>query len=132
MVGEKYPAPLIGILDIPAEETITIDGQVVTGMSEADRSRARNRLLGFIYQYHHLLPGFTALENVMTPMLIAGIIRNEAEKKAAGFLTEIGLSARLHHSSKQLSGGQNQRVAVALAAKTDRIVRIVAGYIVDS
>lgn len=180
--GKSTLLHMIGILDTPTSGTIAIDGQNVTEMSEAERSQARNRLLGFIFQYHHLLPDFTALENVMMPILIAGKSRSEAEKKSIVILEEVGLSDRLHHFPNQLSGGQNQRVAVAralannpkiiigdeptgnldsrssemvyellrklnrqigqtfilvthderMAQKTDRIVRIVDGKIVDS
>lgn len=121
--GKSTLLHMIGILDTPTRGTIVIDGQDVTQMTEMQRSQARNRLLGFIFQYHHLLPDFTAIENVMMPILIAGKSRNKAEKEATSLLEQVNLSDRLHHYPNQLSGGQNQRVAVARAlANRPRIV----------
>jgi lipoprotein-releasing system ATP-binding protein len=84
-------------------------------MSDKERSEMRNRMLGFVFQYHHLLPDFTALENVIMPLLIAGKNRKEANKIAEKLLKEVGLEDRMDHRPGELSGGQNQRVAVARA-----------------
>lgn len=113
--GKSTLLHMIGILDTPTKGTILIDGQDVTSMDDRQRSSARNKLLGFIFQYHHLLPDFTALENVMMPLLIAGKKKDEATREAEKLLNEVGLKDRLHHFPGQLSGGQNQRVAVARA-----------------
>ena len=106
---------LIGLLDTPSSGTLLIDGRDVTKMSDKERSAVRNRMLGFIFQYHHLLPDFTALENVMMPLLIAGKSRDEAKSVAEKLLKEVGLADRIDHRPGELSGGQNQRVAVARA-----------------
>jgi lipoprotein-releasing system ATP-binding protein len=113
--GKSTLLHMIGILDTPSSGSITIDGKVVTEMSEKDRSRVRNEVLGFIFQYHHLMPDFDALENVMMPLLISGMKRNEAKKVAADLLEEVGLGERMDHLPSQLSGGQAQRVAIARA-----------------
>ncbi|WP_209620177.1 ABC transporter ATP-binding protein [Methanolobus bombayensis] len=113
--GKSTLLHMIGILDTPSSGSITIDGKVVTEMSEKDRSRVRNEVLGFIFQYHHLMPDFNALENVMMPLLIGGMKRSEAKKIAAGLLEEVGLGDRMDHLPNQLSGGQAQRVAIARA-----------------
>jgi lipoprotein-releasing system ATP-binding protein len=106
---------LIGLLDTPSSGTLLIDGRDVTKMSDKERSGMRNRMLGFVFQYHHLLPDFTALENVMMPLLIAGKSREEAKTIAEKLLKEVGLEDRMDHRPGELSGGQNQRVAVARA-----------------
>jgi len=105
----------IGILDTPTSGTILLDGVDITKASEKERSRLRNRKLGFIFQYHHLLPDFNALENVMMPLLINGVKRSKARKMASRMLEEVGLDDRADHRPNQLSGGQNQRVAIARA-----------------
>ena len=105
----------IGILDTPTGGTILLDGVDVTKMSDKQRSITRNKQLGFIFQYHHLLPDFNALENVMMPMLINGVRRSKARKIASKMLEEVGLGDRMKHRPNQLSGGQNQRVAIARA-----------------
>ncbi len=113
--GKSTLMHLIGLLDTPSSGTLLIDGQDVTEMSDKDRSEMRNRMLGFIFQYHHLLPDFTALENVMMPLLIAGMGKKEAKGIAEKLLKEVGLEHRMDHKPSELSGGQNQRVAVARA-----------------
>ncbi|TQD25440.1 ABC transporter ATP-binding protein [Methanolobus vulcani] len=113
--GKSTLLHMIGILDTPSSGSIAIDGKVVTDMSEKDRSRIRNEVLGFIFQYHHLMPDFNALENVMMPLLIGGMKRGEAKKVAARLLEEVGLGDRMDHRPNQLSGGQAQRVAIARA-----------------
>ena len=105
----------IGILDTPTSGTILLNGVDVTEMSDKERSRTRNKELGFIFQYHHLLPDFNALENVMMPLLISGVKRSEARETARKVLEEVGLGDRMDHRPNQLSGGQNQRVAIARA-----------------
>lgn len=105
----------IGILDTPTSGTILLDGVDVTKMSDKQRSITRNQQLGFIFQYHHLLPDFNALENVMMPMLINGVKRSKARQNARKMLEEVGLGDRMKHRPNQLSGGQNQRVAIARA-----------------
>ncbi|MDQ1275729.1 MAG: lipoprotein-releasing system ATP-binding protein [Euryarchaeota archaeon] len=113
--GKSTLMHLIGLLDTPSSGTLLIDGKDVTKMSDKERSAMRNRMLGFIFQYHHLLPDFTALENVMMPLLIAGKSRNEAKTIAEKLLKDVGLADRMDHRPGELSGGQNQRVAVARA-----------------
>ena len=113
--GKSTLLNLIGILDTPTSGTILLKGIDITGMSDKERSRMRNQELGFIFQYHHLLPDFNALENVMMPLLINGIKPSKARENARQMLEEVGLGDRLYHRSNQLSGGQNQRVAIARA-----------------
>ncbi|KKG13277.1 ABC transporter ATP-binding protein [Methanosarcina sp. 2.H.T.1A.6] len=113
--GKSTLMHLIGLLDTPSSGTLLIDGNDVTKMSDKERSGMRNRMLGFVFQYHHLLPDFTALENVMMPLLIAGKSKDEAKDIAEKLLTEVGLEDRMDHRPGELSGGQNQRVAVARA-----------------
>nr|WP_321497383.1 ABC transporter ATP-binding protein [uncultured Methanolobus sp.] len=113
--GKSTLLHMIGILDTPSSGSITIDGKVVTDMSEKERSKVRNEVLGFIFQYHHLMPDFDALENVMMPLLISGMKRSEAKKVASRLLEEVGLGDRMGHRPNQLSGGQAQRVAIARA-----------------
>ncbi|AKB12277.1 lipoprotein-releasing system ATP-binding protein [Methanosarcina thermophila] len=113
--GKSTLMHLIGLLDTPSFGTLLIDGKDVTKMSDKERSEMRNRMLGFVFQYHHLLPDFTALENVAMPLLIAGKSRKEAKEIAEKLLKEVGLEDRMNHKPSELSGGQNQRVAVARA-----------------
>ncbi len=105
----------IGILDTPTSGTILLNGIDVTEMSDKQRSKTRNKQLGFIFQYHHLLPDFNALENVMMPLLISGVKSSKAREIARRVLDEVGLGDRMDHRPNQLSGGQNQRVAIARA-----------------
>ena len=105
----------IGILDTPTSGTTLLDGVDITKMSDKQRSKTRNKQLGFIFQYHHLLPDFNALENVMMPLLISGIKSSQAREIARKVLDEVGLGDRMDHRPNQLSGGQNQRVAIARA-----------------
>ena len=113
--GKSTLMHLIGLLDTPSSGTLLIDGKDVTKMSDKERSGMRNRILGFVFQYHHLLPDFTALENVMMPLLIAGKSREKAKNVAEELLKKVGLEGRMDHRPGELSGGQNQRVAIARA-----------------
>lgn len=113
--GKSTLLNMIGLLDTPTSGTLVLKGIDVTKISAGERARLRNRELGFVFQYHHLIPEFTALENVMMPMLIAGAGKDEATERALALLRDMGLEDRLSHKPSQLSGGQNQRVAVARA-----------------
>jgi len=113
--GKSTLLNMIGLLDTPTSGEIWLKGQNISKATPNERSRLRNKELGFIFQYHHLLPEFSAVENVMMPLLITGVNRNEALERAAGLLEQVGLGDRLNNRPTQLSGGQNQRVAVARA-----------------
>jgi lipoprotein-releasing system ATP-binding protein len=113
--GKSTLLNMIGLLDTPTSGQILLKGIDVTKISPNERARLRNRELGFVFQYHHLIPEFTALENVMMPMLIAGKNKTEARDQAKALLDDVGLGDRLDNKPNQLSGGQNQRVAVARA-----------------
>ncbi|MGC9515807.1 ABC transporter ATP-binding protein [Methanocrinis sp.] len=113
--GKSTLLNMIGLLDTPSGGEIWLKGQNITRASPKERARLRNKELGFIFQYHHLLPEFSAVENVMMPLLISGMDRKEARQRAIELLEEVGLAERLNNKPTQLSGGQNQRVAVARA-----------------
>jgi lipoprotein-releasing system ATP-binding protein len=104
-----------GLLERPTGGQVIIDGRDCATLDDAARTRIRLRRIGFVYQFHHLLPEFTALENVALPVMIAGGSRNAARGRARELLVELGLSGRLNHQPAQLSGGEAQRVAVARA-----------------
>ncbi len=105
----------IGGLDLPTSGEVEVCGEKLSSLSDASRGLLRNRSLGFIYQFHHLLPEFTALENVAMPVLIGGASVEEASRRAAELLGRVGLSARLDHKPGELSGGERQRTAIARA-----------------
>lgn len=117
--GKSTLLNMIGLLDTPSQGHITLKGIDVSRASPDERARLRNQELGFVFQYHHLIPEFTALENVMMPMLIANKSKVEAHLRAEELLAAVGLGDRLHSRPNQLSGGQNQRVAVARALAND-------------
>ncbi|MBI1250183.1 MAG: ATP-binding cassette domain-containing protein [Alphaproteobacteria bacterium] len=104
-----------GLLERPSGGEVFIDGVSAWPMSDRDRTALRRRHIGFVYQFHHLLPEFDALDNVALPQFIAGVARGEARAEAARLLTALGLGDRLHHRPAQLSGGEQQRVAIARA-----------------
>jgi lipoprotein-releasing system ATP-binding protein len=114
-VGKSTLMHLLGTLDFPDAGTVLLEGRDLFALPEAERLVLRNRTIGFIFQFHHLLPEFTALENVMMPLLIARTPESEAASRARTILSDLGLSDRIDHRPSQLSGGEQQRVAVARA-----------------
>jgi lipoprotein-releasing system ATP-binding protein len=113
--GKSTLLQAVGLLEGGFQGSIRIAGEEAAELGEADRTRVRRDTLGFVYQFHHLLPDFTALENVVIPQLVRGATRAEAEARAADLLGTLGLAERLTHRPSKLSGGEQQRVAVARA-----------------
>ncbi len=117
--GKSTLLHLLGALDRPTSGTVRLDGQEYGALSEAALARLRNRRIGFVFQFHHLLRDFTALENVALPLRVAGVSEAEARTRAAALLDSLGLGDRLQHRPSELSGGEQQRVAVARALVND-------------
>ncbi len=113
--GKSTLLQILGTLSAPDTGSLTIDGTDIRSLSGDALAEFRNRRLGFVFQFHHLLPEFTALENVMIPAFIAGRSRKEAQEAATVLLNELGLAERLNHKPSELSGGEQQRVAIARA-----------------
>lgn len=113
--GKSTLLQILGTLSTPDSGELVIDGTDVLKLGEKALAEFRNRRLGFVFQFHHLLPEFTALENVMIPAFIAGRSRKDAEKEAVALLEDMGLGGRLDHKPSELSGGEQQRVAIARA-----------------
>ena len=113
--GKTTLLQLIGALDRPTSGSISFNGEELANMSDKQLATFRNRHIGFVFQFHQLLPEFTALENIIIPALIAGRNRNEAEKEAMDLLGVMGLKERAGHKPSEMTGGENQRVAVARA-----------------
>lgn len=114
-VGKSTLLHLMGGLDRPTSGTVEIAGQNLSALNESQLAEFRNRRLGFVFQFHHLLPEFSALENAMMPALIQGGTWSTAERDASALLSKVGLEKRLRHRPGELSGGEQQRVAVARA-----------------
>ena len=120
--GKSTLLHLLGALDTPTAGEIVLDGVPYSTLDEAGRDEIRNRKLGFVFQFHHLLRDFTALENVAMPLLIRGVDEDVARSRAEELLARVGMAGRMSHRPVQLSGGEQQRCAVARAAVTDPMV----------
>ena len=112
-VGKSTLLNLLGALDKPTSGKIEIEGTDISDMDDSELSEFRNKTMGFIFQFHHLLPELSAAENVMLPALLRGDSKKRIMNRASGLLSDVGLSHRLHHKPSELSGGERQRVAVA-------------------
>lgn len=120
--GKSSLLHMIGLLDRPDSGSVMFEGGDCSTLSDAERTRLRRSKLGFVYQFHHLLPEFTALENIVLPQLIAGVSRDDAETRAGELLASMGIGDRATHRPAELSGGEQQRVAIARAVANKPIV----------
>ena len=121
--GKSTLLHIAGLLEHPDSGEVYVDGTPTSTLSDAERTRLRRTEVGFVYQFHHLLPEFTAAENVMLPQMIRGLSKKEARNRADELLSYLGLKERLDHRPSQLSGGEQQRVAIARAvANAPRIL----------
>jgi lipoprotein-releasing system ATP-binding protein len=118
-VGKSTLLHILGTLDRPTGGEVWFDGENLTSKNDRDLAHFRNREIGFIFQFHHLLPDFTALENVMMPALIAGTAHDAARRRATALLERVGLAERATHLPSELSGGEQQRVSIARALLTE-------------
>lgn len=117
--GKSTLLHVAGLLERPDGGSVLVEGRDCGGLADEHRTSLRRRALGFVYQFHHLLPEFSALENVMLPQMIAGVARGDARRKAETLLGQVGLAGRLDHRPARLSGGEQQRVAIVRALAND-------------
>lgn len=120
--GKSTLLHLLGGLDTPTSGSVHVNGQDMSRLGQAMRGRLRNKAVGFVYQFHHLLPEFTAVENVSMPLLIRGMAKTDAARLAKTLLERVGLSERFRHKPAELSGGERQRAAIARALVTSPAV----------